>query len=391
MSGERVAEGRICAAATLRDGRVSGVDLRAEWHVPLGGLLCGMSAEEAARTVPRVFATCGRAHGVAAARAVERAWGSGASPVVEDAREIVVLTELVESHALSLLLDWALAMDLAPAPGPLRALRDATSALRGAVDGRGTAPFAGATSTRLDASPARAAVADLAAALHDLVGTVPAGASELERWARDGDTAAARLVALVLDAGAAAFGPSDVAPLPAVGAAELGALLGADAAFASAPTLGGAPREAGALARMGAAASVESAIARWGRGTLARLVARLEELGTTPRRAAELLERLGAAGGARGAVSDPPRRVDGVGTGIADTARGRLTHWVRLEAGRVADWRVAAPTDWTFHPAGAFTRGLVGVGADEARRLAPIHVLALDPCVPCAVSFHEER
>ena len=47
----------------------------------------------------------------------------------------------------------------------------------------------------------------------------------------------------------------------------------------------------------------------------------------------------------------------GQGFAAVDSARGRLYHGVRLDAaGRIADYRIVAPTEWNFHPAGPFVR-----------------------------------
>jgi Ni,Fe-hydrogenase I large subunit len=73
-----------------------------------------------------------------------------------------------------------------------------------------------------------------------------------------------------------------------------------------------------------------------------------------------------------------------------ETARGLLVHRVRIAEGRVADYRIVAPTEWNFHPQGALARGLVGMGAGNAialKRQALLAVQALDPCVACSVEI----
>ena len=86
-----------------------------------------------------------------------------------------------------------------------------------------------------------------------------------------------------------------------------------------------------------------------------------------------------AAQGIRSAAPHP-------GTGIAavETARGTLLHRVDLAEGRVVRYRILAPTEWNFHPDGAFVRGLIGCPAKsetEARGAAGLLAHALDPCV----------
>ena len=67
-----------------------------------------------------------------------------------------------------------------------------------------------------------------------------------------------------------------------------------------------------------------------------------------------------------------------------------LVHRLTLEDGRVADYRILAPTEWNFHPLGAAALGLASLPAgDEAtlRRLAGLFITALDPCVAYDISI----
>lgn len=82
-------------------------------------------------------------------------------------------------------------------------------------------------------------------------------------------------------------------------------------------------------------------------------------------------------------------------TGVAQTltARGMLTHGVRLENGRVAAYHVWAPTDAFF----ADPQGLAGLVQHQsfataalAQRSLERAVLALDPCVPYSVAVRGE-
>lgn len=80
------------------------------------------------------------------------------------------------------------------------------------------------------------------------------------------------------------------------------------------------------------------------------------------------------------------------GTGLAQVqaARGLLVHRLTLEQGRLADYRILAPTEWNFHPQGAAALGLATLpAADEPtlRRLAGLFITALDPCVAYDISI----
>ncbi|MFZ1573767.1 MAG: nickel-dependent hydrogenase large subunit, partial [Chromatiaceae bacterium] len=105
-----------------------------------------------------------------------------------------------------------------------------------------------------------------------------------------------------------------------------------------------------------------------------------------------------ANGGADGALRagladkvarpDPPlpgtSLPDGVGLAQVQAARGLLVHRVAIQAGRVADYRILAPTEWNFHPQGAAALGLATLpDADDEtlHRIGGLFVTALDPCV----------
>jgi coenzyme F420-reducing hydrogenase alpha subunit len=77
----------------------------------------------------------------------------------------------------------------------------------------------------------------------------------------------------------------------------------------------------------------------------------------------------------------------GWGIGQTLTARGVLTHGVRIENGKVAAYRVWAPTDRHFADVAPLAGLLKGKWPDieAARRAVEQAVLALDPCLPYTV------
>jgi uptake hydrogenase large subunit len=80
------------------------------------------------------------------------------------------------------------------------------------------------------------------------------------------------------------------------------------------------------------------------------------------------------------------------GYGVAQTvtARGVLTHAVRLEAGRVTAYRVWAPTDAFFadaRPLSGLLNGRQFASLASARQAIEQGVLALDPCLPYTVEL----
>ncbi|MFW8589107.1 nickel-dependent hydrogenase large subunit [Rhizobium beringeri] len=81
------------------------------------------------------------------------------------------------------------------------------------------------------------------------------------------------------------------------------------------------------------------------------------------------------------------------GYGAVECARGRLYHQIEIGGdGRLAAYRILAPTEWNFHPAGPFVETLLSspVGADEAavRSISRLAVL-FDPCVAFEINVRE--
>lgn len=149
--------------------------------------------------------------------------------------------------------------------------------------------------------------------------------------------------------------------------------------FAAAPQWRGAPAETGSFAR---AAKHPKVAALRHHPVAARVMARLAELAELPGRIRDASEQ--CVRWARGV-----RCADGTALAAVETARGTLIHAVRLADGQVDWWRIVAPTEWNFHPAGAFVRGIVGEHADDerqARAAAERLAFALDPCVAAEVA-----
>jgi hypothetical protein len=83
-----------------------------------------------------------------------------------------------------------------------------------------------------------------------------------------------------------------------------------------------------------------------------------------------------------------------IGAGGTQTARGALTHVLRLRAGRVDAYRVHTPTDRHFAdaaPLSAQFSALRAESADDAdpRQILECATLAHDPCVPYRIEWRE--
>lgn len=346
--GASITEARVHSSRTVRASRA----------------LEGRPYGEALSAVPRLFAVCGRSQSAAARVACEYALREEADETLLARGELDALSEYALESLWRLLLDAPALVGDAPREAELAAIRKTVMPL---------------------AREARwFALADaLEAALVSAVYGVPLAAWRFmacREWLGIAHPVP-RLVARLMSAHAM---PASVDPLPWIDAEALSrniaAWIDAEEGYAAAPVWQGTPVETGALARAADHPKVREIA---GHPVAARVVARLVELGNIPMRMRNV------------AAGDPPRWVRGVrreaGRGLAavETARGTLIHSVALEGGRVASWRIVAPTEWNFHPQGAFVRGMRGMQAesvDRARAAAQRLAFALDPCVASEVT-----
>jgi hypothetical protein len=344
-------EGRIDVRLTCRDGRVAGVEIRSTRPQLARRLMAGRTPEEVANLAGRIFSLCGQAQRAAARAACDAAL----ERTHETSDKMQVVTELAREHAWRLLLDWPQETGHAPDMASLVALRQAPP--QGFAD-----VLAGLLRTHLLGEAAETWLA------RDLDG--------LDAWRRQGATLPARLFASLGDSADKGISPDGLLPALPDWNADMAAALCRrvlmDAAFCARPDWQGAPAETGAVARAAQQPMLAAWIKRRGRGAGARQLARLLELAALPQRLRQ----------------SPPMTMQawsiGKETGIAgvETSRGLLFHMVQLDKGRVADYRILAPTEWNFHPDGPLVQALSGLSAGQGLdALARVVCRSLDPCV----------
>lgn len=350
------------------DGRrIAGVTVASSRRTAASRVLEGKTPEQAARMVPLLFSLCGRAQETAAALALEAA--AGKTPDAGKGRERRVLAEAALEYLWRILADWPPLVGEAP---DMEALAQIRARLRqaGEVWPDFSRALAGILEQKVLALPPAAWLAMDGA----------------ERWAKDGKTAAARVLGRLL-AGEGAFGDGGVAlmawPSPAGLLEDIEPALKDRDDFPARPHWRGEPRETGALARMARTPLVHQLQRKTGNIVALRFLARLAELAGMPGR----LTDGGGAASWIGAASPRP----GWGLAWVECARGLLLHQVQVVEGRVARYRIVAPTEWNFHPDGPLSKGLQGAATESveaARDKTATMVQALDPCVAYEIEVH---
>ena len=359
-------QGVLHLVGRWRDGGVDAVAIRnARPHA--ARVLVGRPVAEALGLVPLLFSLCGRAQGLAATAACAAAGAPGVVRPDAALAERDITIETAQEHLWRLMLDWPALFGHEPRRNRFAELHRRLA--------------------RVEQDPSSAF--QLGGDLLDLVATQllagffrsmrePRGLAEFIDCAEFGGSIGETLAALIR-MGSSTPDADAVALSPACSAADWAARLGGmpDPAYCAAPTFDGRAMETGALARQADARLVKVLLAH-GHRIAARLFARIIELGDCASRLRHPLQ------------ADLPPLLDaapcGEWTGLAcaQTARGVLIHVVRVEGERIADYAVIAPTEWNFHPDGAFAREGVGWQAsDRDAALLRLRALALslDPCV----------
>jgi uptake hydrogenase large subunit len=365
-------EGRIDIDLTPRVG-VSTVVIRSSRPRLAQKLMAGCTPEEAAQRAGLIFSLCGKAQRVAAEAACEAAQNVMPSAEVFVAREQRVLIELAQEHAWHLLLNWP----------PLFGHQADMPSLLGL---RKTATDPALFADQLDVLLSRVILGEPAKEwlTRDL--------AAFDDWRKQAATLPAALFATWGDG--ADYGLSRTPLLPPLAqwqaqhCTALAQRALANEAFCGQPEWQGGAAETGTIARMQSHAMLAAWVVQRGRGVGARVLARLLEL-------AEIPQRLRFGGNA---VVKAQGLGDNVGMSAIETSRGLLIHVVRLVANevanevtnegnnKVADYRIVAPTEWNFHPAGSLHDALAEVApGDDVLARAQAICQSLDPCVAFAI------
>ena len=358
-------DGRIRVTATREGRRIIGVQIHSSRPQVAQRLMRNNTPAKAVELAGLMFGLCSKAQSAAAQAACEAALEAEPDDVMRRAHEQAVLVELALEHAWRLFLDWPTVEGRhGPDMETLLALRKHTV----------TAPLFAETLQR--------------ALIERVLGEPPhvwlaRGYAGFADWMAAGETGLARLFA-ELPAGTDP-GSSEVALLPALRQmdtdflGEVARTALSDPDFCMRPDIKGQAAETGALSRVRHHPLVAQWIVNRGRGVGARMLARLVELAQMPIVLQdEIQPRIHSLGADKN-----------VGVAAVETSRGILIHVVRLVDGKVADYRIVAPTEWNFHPAGTLVHSLKGLIAGEfIDRHARLVCLSLDPCVAYAVEIN---
>ena len=320
-------------------------------------MLHGRTPEEAVKLVSRLFSVCGKAQSAAAQAAMAVAQGRDPTPT----RGRAIACEAMQEHLWRLLLDWPFLLGLPQQQAVFVRWHGALNAIAaGAGEARALSnelhqTLTGMTHEQWGRLDCHAALIEWSKAEHGLCASVIAALDEIGQ----GDNLEA--CDLLAEWSATEIRRTCTSRF--------------DAAFAREPHCDGRPMEVGALARWQHEPLLRDLLRQRPNRLLARLVARLHDLLDSANQLAR---------------EEPEPRIHwftteaNAGLALVRTARGTLMHHARIERGHIAQCCIVAPTEWNFHPRGAWRAGLMNLRQrDEARvmKIARCFTLSLDPCV----------
>jgi hypothetical protein len=325
-------------------------------------VLKGKTPMQVVQIVPLLFSVCGRAQGAAAVAALQAAQQTG-KPVSATLGRMIAC-EAMQEHLWRLLLNWPELLGL-----PQQEQRFAAwyALLRKIAAGE----------------------ADMAVFLQqferDALG-MPAAEwlamssfAELRAWWQSTDSPLADTLAKLAELEQHRQDVNESRLLPAWSAAEAQQACAGSwvAEFAARPQWQGAAAETGAWSYFADSPLLRDVRQQSGSKALTRVLARLADV-------------VAMAGGDFAARLDASSPAAGEGIAVARTARGLLLHRVSLDGDKVADYMIVAPTEWNFHPDGAFAQDMRGLQEHDGGMLeyrAQIEALSLDPCVAYEVEI----
>lgn len=342
--------------AVVRDGGSVGATEIHSTRPMAAQVLKGKSPGQVLQIVPLLFSVCGRAQVAAASAALRAAQQDG--PAVSAAVERKIVCESIQEHLWRVMLDWPKQLGLVP--------QDRT--------------FAGwyAVLRKISIEHAELPVF-LQEFERDGLGMSLAewrrmtGYAEMRCWWREAGSPVAQLLCVLDELEAGRRSRNKLRLMPAWTAAEAQEACAGkwNAAFSARPEWQGAAAETGAWTYYADVPLLQDIWRQSGSPALTRLFARIWDL-------------LEMANGSAAKRLDAESVDEDEGIAVVRTARGLLMHHVRLEAEKVTDYQIVAPTEWNFHPEGAFAQDLRGLAEQDEERLkqlAQIEVLSLDPCV----------
>ncbi|MCU7846191.1 MAG: nickel-dependent hydrogenase large subunit [Candidatus Thiodiazotropha sp. (ex Monitilora ramsayi)] len=383
-------EGELHINLMCRDRHVEQVNIRSSRPMQLPLIFKGKPMDDVLQMIPMLYSVCANAQAQAAVTACRQAVDQVADPSVAAAESMLVWCETGREHLWRILIDWPAFAGETVDRTQLKDLPELMKRAKSACFGNQSKAFSLQPELQFDPERFQQVIDYLSTTSERAVFGLPpehwydmADSDDFHRWVDKKATAPARLLSMIKAEEIGQLGDVPVCALPPFDCDEIDQRLQAPDAdrFVSAPDWDEIPCESTTLTRQSAHPLINALQRDYGNGLMTRMVARLLELAEIPRLLSRKLQSLLNGNVPKIELAHGSR---GVGVGIVEAARGRLTHRVLLEGDLINRYQILAPTEWNFHPAGIVAQALTGLPAgdeDQLRRQASLFINAVDPCV----------
>ncbi len=365
---------------TLRSQQPQKVTIQANRPLQAARLLIGKTPQQALDIIPLLFNICGTAQAYTALQAISQQQALTQEPTQQSARELLVLTETAKEALLRIFLDWPRLCSLSTTDtADLRYVAQLNKNFSQILFQQGQA-FLLHSTLNTDATEQTTHFIDtLEQFLVEHIFQMPLihwlqlQNNTLQHWAKHTDTLAAQSLHYFYKNNWQAQGAVDCRPLPHLDEqALLSALHSENAAqFIAWPQWQQHCYESTALSRQLQQTLVQNVYQHYAGSLLTRWVARLAELATIPAQMRQIGQKTVAS-------------QHHLGIAQTEAARGRLIHYVDIQAGIISRYQILAPTEWNFHPQGLLAQSLAQLkskNAQQLQHLADLMVHIFDPCV----------
>ncbi|MBT3206003.1 MAG: hypothetical protein HOM14_08740 [Gammaproteobacteria bacterium] len=372
----------------------SRVEIHSSRPVNVSKVMIGKNIENALSLIPLIYNICSVAQARTSLKAIQQNLNLEIHPVMETARDMLVLAESAREHLFRIFVDWpklfAMNTEVTVPPSSAQKLNEFKQALF--KDGKA---FSLDSKLRSEITRLQTLIKELEQDLQQKVFGVPCNSwltindlDGLNHWITECDSIAARSVSFIINNNWSSEGFSDCLHLPELNPEELIKRFNANNAeeFIAQPDWKGCLYETTSLTRQQQHPLVQQLILQFNNTLITRWVARLIELASIPQQLQNLLDQLET-------VNNIPQLKAASTTGLAQTeaARGRLIHHVQIQQQKISNYQILAPTEWNFHPQGLIAKSLTNLTPkhpEQLDQLARLVINAIDPCVGYSLRIH---
>ena len=347
-------------------------------------LFTGKSIEETITTLPLLFSICANAQTITALRAIESATLSPISSEIESYREALISLESLREQSLRVLMDWPAHImvdkDTDLNNAMLAHVSQGINQLIKSLKPEQIRKFRAKNAPALNTSHIEAWNVFVTKLEQHLFACTAKDwlDKDFNQWSCQQQTQAAQFIHWLNQQSWKQAGASRIRALPTINDNKLVEKLTRENNFSTYPNWQTHCFEVSWFTQHSESQNMDN-------GIYARMTGRLTEI-------ARLINRLNNFFINKIPLVAPLSTARGLAH--SNAARGRLTHYAKLNNLTIDQLIILAPTEWNFHPCGIVADSLTHLRTDTTKQLrqqAELVIHAIDPCVGYNLSISDSR